>query len=197
MSNASENTLGMCGAMGEVIALFRLYRITDEEIWKEQAEAQLNAILNMCNKDTPFSYGYGICGIGAGIEWLIQQQFVDGNADKILMEVDAVVAKFIDSHTVTENSIQDGVLGVACYLYHRLCYRKNDETAIVLILKEYTLYLIDWLADILQDPAIKKDYSEFYYVFILLHQLEICNTKIERLLEWCDKELNKKISWRR
>lgn len=56
-------------------------------------------------------------------------------------------------------------------------------------LKEYTIYLIDWIAEALQDNSTDKDYYEFYFILVLLHTLNIMNAKIENLLECCDKKL--------
>ena len=62
----------MLNKMGETIALFRLYRDTGEEERSIRAEELLDDIWNGCTEDMSLAYGDGLCGIGAGTEYLIQ-----------------------------------------------------------------------------------------------------------------------------
>lgn len=150
--------------MGKTIALFRLYRNTKEEEWRIRAEEMLDDIWNECTKDMSLAYRDGLCGIGAGTEYLIQNGFVEGNTDEILAEIDSRVFAAINVRPPFDLSIEQGILGLACYLYHRLYYRKDSEEPTVLDLKEYTIYLIDWIAEALQDNSTDKDYYEFYFI---------------------------------
>ena len=143
--------------------MFRLYRDTGEEEWSIRAEKLLDDIWNGCTEDMSLAYGDGLCGIGAGTEYLIQNGFVEGDADEILAEIDSRVFAAINARPPFDLSIEQGISGLACYLYHRLCYRKDSEEPVVLNLKEYTIYLIDWIAEALQDDATGKDYYEVYF----------------------------------
>ena len=158
----------MLNKMGETIALFRLYRDTGEEEWSIRAEELLDDIWNGCTEDMSLAYGDGLCGIGAGTEYLIQNGFVEGDADEILAEIDSRVFAAINARPPFDLSIEQGISGLACYLYHRLCYRKDFEEPVVLNLKEYTIYFIDWIAEALQDDATGKDYYEVYFILVLL-----------------------------
>lgn len=169
----------MLDKMGETIALFRLYRDTGEEEWSIRAEELLDDIWNGCTGDMSLAYGNGLCGIGARTEYLIQNGFVEGDTDEILAEIDGRVFAAINARPPFDLSIEQGISGLACYLYHRLCYRKDSEEPVVLNLKEYTIYLIDWIAEALQDGATGKDYYEVYFILVLLHTLNIMNAKIE------------------
>lgn len=185
--NEFNETPGLSGKMGKAIGLFEMYRNTKEEKWKQQAEDLLEAVWVDCHASISFSYSEGLCGIGAGVEYLIQQQFVEGNADEILMEIDSIVIDLINSRPPLEANIEHGLLGLVCYLYQRLHYRIDSEEDTPLILKEYTIYLIDWIAESMQNEGVEKNYDEFFFVLVLLHQLCLFNTKVERLLKWCDK----------
>ena len=186
-----EKSLGMCGRMGQVIALYNLYRETKEERWKEVAEKWLDEIIELCDNKIPINYGSGLCGIGVGIEWLIQNHYVEGDADTILAEFDWKIQIAINARSISQTSIYQGILGIAYYIYCRLCYRKDVETSVTLTLKEYSIYLLDWLEDILLDEECEKDYNEFYFILTLFHQLDIYNAKVIRLLEWCDRKTTK------
>lgn len=162
-----------------------------EEKSKESADALLDEIMESFDRYLPLSYSDGLCGIGAMIEYLIQNGFAEGDSDEILEEIDRAVITAINSRSHMNASIADGLLGLACYLYERLYYRIRSEEPVVLILKEHIIYLIDWMEEMLLDNTVEKDYYELYFVLILLHQLDIFNAKIEKLLEKCDKEIEK------
>lgn len=183
------DTIGMNGNMGKVIALFQLYRNTGEEDWETEAEKLLYATINECNQIQSLSYSSGLCGVGVGIEYLIQNRYIEGDADELLSELDNQVIYAINGKPTLDLDIQSGILGLACYMYSRLHYRKNSEETIVLRLKEQVIYLIDWIANTMQDSSINKDYYEIYFTLILLHQLNILNAKVENMLEWCNKAI--------
>lgn len=176
----------------KTVALFQQYRTTKEAFYKEQAESMLDEIMESCNKKLPLSYQGGLCGIGAMIEYLIWNDFVDGNADDIVEEIDKAVVNAINNRPWMQVDIAHGLLGLACYLYQRLYYRSQSEKPIVLILKEHLIYLIDWMDEKLRNPAVEKNYYEFYFVLILLHQLDIFNVKIEKMLACCNGQIEKK-----
>lgn len=184
-----SDTIGMSGKMGKVIALFRLSRDTGEEDWEMEAEKLLEATMKECSLAHSLSYDNGLCGMGVAIEYLIQNRFIEGDADEILSELDNQVIYAINCRPLLDLDIQSGILGLACYMYSRLHYRKKNEEPIVLLLKEQVIHLIDWIADAMQDNSINKNYYEVYFILVLLHQLNILNAKIENMLEWCDKTM--------
>lgn len=69
---------GMMGEMGKIIGFYRLYRQTAEEEWEEKAEVLLDEVMENCSLELPVTYGDGLCGVGVGIEYLLQEGFVEG-----------------------------------------------------------------------------------------------------------------------
>ena len=86
--------------------MFRLYRDTGEEEWSIRAEKLLDDIWNGCTEDMSLAYGDGLCGIGAGTEYLIQNGFVEGDADEILAEIDSRVFAAINARPPFDLSIE-------------------------------------------------------------------------------------------
>lgn len=171
------------------LTLFQTYRDTRDEAYNLQAEAMLDELIENCNDNTPLTYSNGLCGIGVAIEYLLQHSFIEGDADEILSEIDQMVISAINNRPHLDTGIANGLLGLAYYLYERLCYRTESETPVALLLKEHTIYLIDWIEDTLRQPFLPKDYYEYYFILVLLHQLNIFNAKVIKLLEQCDKEI--------
>lgn len=133
--------------MGKIIGFYRLYRQTAEEEWEEKAEVLLDEVMENCSLELPVTYGDGLCGVGVGIEYLLQEGFVEGDADEILWQIDCRVFNTINSRAIGTLGIGKGICGLAYYLYYRLSRRKGEEDIKVLRMKEHLIYLIDWIAD--------------------------------------------------
>lgn len=189
MKTSLDESVGMCGKMGKVINLFLCNRTTLNKNYEKEAERLLDEIWNTPDWMSDFSYGYGFSGLGCGVEFLIQNKFVEGEADKILIEIDYLIFNIINERPNIPIDIKRGLLGLVCYFFHRLHYREKEENSITLNLKEYAIYLIDWIDDIF--PFLKKpsDLYELNFCLILLHQLNIYNYKIEHLLNLCNLKI--------
>lgn len=178
---------GMMGEMGKVIGFYRLYRQTAEEEWEEKAEVLLDEVMENCSLELPVTYGDGLCGIGVGIEYLLQEGFVEGDADEILWQIDCRVFNTINSRAIGTLGIGKGICGLAYYLYYRLSRRKGEEDIKVLRMKEHLIYLIDWIADSLPGVRESSLFEEVFFILCLLHRLNVFNAKVENLMEYCEK----------
>mgnify|MGYP006873002778 FL=1 len=184
-----EHCLGMEGAMREAITLFHEARHTKVPAQQAMAEQTLEKILDQCDAGLSFSYADGLCGIGVGIEYLLQEGYVDGDANEVLSHFDALLFRIITARPAIDTSIAHGMLGIAYYLYYRLKAQSTSDAPQVLHLKEHLIYLIDWMGDALQDPAKDKNLYEFWFILVLLLQLDVFNAKILNLLNYCGKEI--------
>lgn len=178
---------GMMGEMGKIIGFYRLYRQTAEEEWEEKAEVLLDEVMENCSLELPVTYGDGLCGVGVGIEYLLQEGFVEGDADEILWQIDCRVFNTINSRAIGTLGIGKGICGLAYYLYYRLSRRKGEEDIKVLRMKEHLIYLIDWIADSLPGVRESSLFEEVFFILCLLHRLNVFNAKVEKLMEYCEK----------
>jgi hypothetical protein len=64
------------------------------------------------------NYAYGLCGIGAGIEYLVQHGYWEVNTDMILLNIDMSVAHYL-THFATLSSLNQ-VTGIGKYLAFRI-----------------------------------------------------------------------------
>ena len=190
MATSFNESVGMCGKMGKIINLFQRNRTTLNKNYEKEAEKLLDEIWNTSDWMSDFSYGYGFSGFGCGVEFLIQNKFVEGDVDEILTEIDYLIFKIIDERPNIPIDIKRGLLGLVCYFFHRLHYREKEENSKTLNLKEYTIYLIDWIDDILPFFKERSDLYELFFCLILLHQLNIYNSKIEHLLNLCNLKIS-------
>ncbi len=71
------------GQMGVILALSEYSKHTGNPVYFEAASYLLDNVLEKINKELPFSFSSGLSGIGWGIEYPIQEGFVEGESDEI------------------------------------------------------------------------------------------------------------------
>lgn len=178
------------GKMGIAIYLFHLARITQNEKYKDEALELIDAVYEQISYEIPPHFDSGLLGIGCGFEYIISQGFVDADSDEILSEIDLLVRNIIDARLIGNLSFDKGVCGVGYYLYHRLKNRLDDNDSMVILkLKEYLIYLIDWAEDLLPKTTDKQKYNDAYFLLIRLHKLNVFNHKVEKLLAICSRKI--------
>lgn len=173
-----DKSLGMHGKMGKAVSLFELYEETKEETWKERGEALLDEIMDECSEHTPIGYGTGLCGIGFGIESLLQKGYVEGDADEILSEIDHNVAVAIHTVIDMDTDIRNGWLGIAIYLHKRLSYRKSVSSLNVQELTENTNYLYQKITRRIPCVSSHEELEECNQILSLISELEICTPNV-------------------
>jgi len=123
------NDLGLLhGKMGIAIFFAHYSQKTQNREYKELAENIIEDICENLNCDMPIQLESGLCGIGWGIEYLVQQGFIEGEADEILADIDQKVST-INPMNMTDLSFHNGLLGIAFYVLTRLKSpnRKNSK----------------------------------------------------------------------
>ena len=78
----------MHGKMGGVLFFFQYAHYTGNDIYEEYAEMLMEDIYCKINKEIPVDFETGLCGIGWGIEYLIQNRLINGNSDEILANIE-------------------------------------------------------------------------------------------------------------
>lgn len=182
-------SLGMRGEMGRVISLFHLFRHTGEAEWQTKAETLLDEVVERCSPTLPLTYGDGLCGVGVGIEYLIQAGFVEGDGDEVLAEMDYWLYNAVNGRALEGLSLDNGICGLASYFYFRLRQRKDRDCLTVLRLKEHLIYLIDWIADVLPGTKHLPALYETFFLLCQLHTLDVFNAKVEKLMMQCLKAI--------
>lgn len=172
--------------MGIAIYLFHISQMTQNEKYKDEAFELIDAIYKKMSLKSPFFFDSGLLGIGCGIEYIIHNGFVDANRDEVLSEIDTVAKNIIDSRPIDNLSLKNGVCGIGYYLLVRLNNRtNNNDFMTVLKLKEYLIYLIDWIESLLLKTTLREDYDDTYFLLARLHNLNVFNHKVENLITFC------------
>lgn len=113
------------GRMGIVLFFAHYARVTQNKQYEDFAEILLDEIYEEIHWDLPINLENGLCGIGWGIEYLVQNGFMKGNTDEILADIDRKVLE-IDPLRISDLSFRRGLAGIIFYVIARL--NANRET---------------------------------------------------------------------
>lgn len=106
------------GRTGLAIVFFYWARLSGDERYAAFAGQLLDEVLEEIRPNMSLGFRDGLCGIGWGLYYLIRNGFIEGDADDILEELDAIVASF-DPNDCTDDSFETGNAGVEFYIASR------------------------------------------------------------------------------
>lgn len=107
------------GKMGVVILMCRYSRFTGNSLYEDFAGELLDTIYENLNTELPVDFERGLCGIGWSIEYLVQNQFTQGDTREILEEVNQWIMER-DPRRITDASIEHGLGGILLYVQYHL-----------------------------------------------------------------------------
>ena len=127
------------GKMGVVLFFAHYARYTDSAIYDDFAGELLEEICENIPETLPINLETGLCGIGWGIEYLIQNGFMEGDSNEILTEIDKKVMER-DLRRIKDLSLETGLMGISSYINIRI--NNADITAIHTNFDD--LFLLEW-----------------------------------------------------
>jgi hypothetical protein len=127
LSNRIEGIGLYNGLMGICICYYILFDITQKNKYRKLAKGLLDRIQGSIPTIEDFGFGEGLAGIGWGVEWLVQNNFVKANTDEVLEELDDdLYAKVLYSKH-TDLSISSGSTGQALYFLSRIQAKNHNR----------------------------------------------------------------------
>lgn len=103
------------GKMGIVIFFFHYARYMQNAIYDEFAGELLDEVYEEADTDMLVGFENGLCGIAWGIEYLIQQGFVEGDPAVVLKDIDLRVMER-DPKRIRDLSFDNGLAGIGYYV---------------------------------------------------------------------------------
>ena len=116
------------GKMGIVLFFAHYARNTGNTLYEDFAGELLDEVYEEIHSALPVDFESGLCGIGWGIEYLLQNGFMEGDADEALAELDANMMER-DLRRITDYSMRTGLEGISCYVSKRINspFRKHGK----------------------------------------------------------------------
>jgi len=168
--NASfiDNIGLMHGKMGISIFFFHLARQTKNQIYEDYAGELIDEIYEEITANTPVDFENGLAGIGWGIEYLVQNKFIEADTDEVLEEFDNRIFKELIYNTPKEIGLLNGLIGIGAYFLKRIQNpSSNDEKITTLTNKQTLIHFIDELdrrvqniSEITKEPGANTEMIE-------------------------------------
>ena len=114
------------GKMGIVIFFAHYARYKSNPIYNDFAAELLNDIYDDISANTPFFFEYGLCGIGCGIEYLYQNNFVEVVSEEVMEIIDKKIMEK-DLLRITDKSFKTGLTGISFYVESRLKNKSKNR----------------------------------------------------------------------
>ena len=175
------------GKTGVAVTLFCMEQLIQNKKYKETAIKLIDTVCdNISSSELNPDFANGLSGIGCGFEYIISNKFVEGNSDKILSDIDFVLLSIINRRTLDKIRLEDGICGIGYYLYNRLKNKNSNENTLqTLQIKEYLIYLTDWLEEELNKTCGYYEICDIYFLLCRLRKLNIFNYKINKMAGLC------------
>ena len=109
----------MYGKMGLVIFYFYYARYIGNSKYENLAALLFKELCEEISLEIPLDFGYGLCGIGFGVELLKMEGFIFNDSDEILCDVDRRLNKY-DISKITDVSLEHGLAGIVIYVRSRM-----------------------------------------------------------------------------
>jgi len=185
----------MDGNTGISILFYHLARNTNNPEFEKVADELLDVVFANLNTLFPVDFENGLAGIGWGIEYLVQNNFVEGNTDKILEEVDNKIFRTLIEESHNSIELGNGLTGILFYLINRLKMQKAPLMMANRINRELLILTINKIDELVitQIAAIVKEMQfDLFWRFPLLlfgcteaFRLNIYNYKINNMIrQW-------------
>lgn len=121
------------GKMGLILFFFHYARYTQDYLYESFAAELMEDIYSDIDPKMNLHMADGLCGIGWGILYLIKNNFVIGNLDEVLHDIDVKVMELAPLR-MKDLSFDTGLIGIACYVYFRL---NNNQSLPLLFNEDY------------------------------------------------------------
>lgn len=109
----------MHGKMGGVLFFLLYARYTGITVYEQYAEILMEDIYREINEVTPIDFATGLCGIGWGMEFLIQNKLIIGDSDEILADIDNKIMEHSPLR-IKDYSMEKGLGGILFYVNTRI-----------------------------------------------------------------------------
>ncbi len=207
-SNTIDDLGLLNGKMGIAICFFHLARISGNSLYEDTAGQLIDEVFENIHINAGWNFENGLAGIGWGIQYLIQNNFIETNSDDELDVFDYKLAVLFYCFP-EDTGLCTGLIGLGMYLLVRLQNLGKEETITSLTNKHSLTLLISELDrrtlnvnPIISEPSsnfcqkdgedqknknwhfmINLDYPVIILFLVEAFRLKVYNIKIERILQ--------------
>lgn len=140
--NFIQNTGLMHGKTGLTILFYHLAKANGNPAFENFANELVDDICTNLTSQMPADFENGLEGIGWGMEYLIQNGFLEADADEVLEEFDKQIFRKFLENTPANIGLLNGILGTGYYFLMRSKNSKQKQESILSKTNELALLQI-------------------------------------------------------
>lgn len=177
--NNNSFPYGLDGKLGLSIYFYIMSRFMQVPYYREIADSLLQDVTNNMNEGFPMDIEHGLSGIGLGIHYILKKDFVEGDEDEVLSEIDNYIYKGVmhNNGTFTIKTM------IQLLFYFCIRYESSHES----VLRETIICLYNKIAQNIDEDFFNEPLSfnifqyhlpNFLYVSGRILSLDIYNQSI-------------------
>ncbi|WP_456087843.1 lanthionine synthetase LanC family protein [Parabacteroides sp.] len=143
------------GKSGIVLFFYKYAQYTKNPVYEEFAEKLLDEIFNEIHDGIGVDFENGLSGIGWSILYLLKNEFIVGNPNEILEEIDLKIME-VNLLRVRNCSLERGIAGLSVYLSFRLSFPKSTSCF-------DTKFISDW-QKVVSEKVINTKFNLFFLI---------------------------------
>lgn len=118
----------MHGKMGGVIFFANYAKYKNDPSFNELSDLLFEDVYENITDNAPVDFASGLCGIGWAVEYLIQNNFTEGDTDEVLKYIDGKIMEK-DIRRISDYGFDKGLAGILFYVLTRLeSYDRKGKT---------------------------------------------------------------------
>ena len=165
------------GKMGFSVYFFHLSKIKSNPEYQSIAEQLLDEILqHNLSSNHPIDVEDGLAGVGLGVTWLVKNQFVEGDLNEILEDIDNSIYRRLAFQENSAHFSPTQLLHLTGYLYIRL--KEQTDANLRTVYQDLIIKVLNILFTKIDDDFLNESYSFSVYHY----QLPVWLWLISRLL---------------
>ena len=150
-ANDVPNAIGLLdGKMGIALVLAHYARYSRKKEIEHAADFLVENVMNQLTTTTSIEFANGLSGIGWGIEYLIQNNYMKGCGADILQDIDERIMQ-VDVTRIKDWSLEKGLLGILHYVLYHLQGANKSELRVF-----DKPYLASWLSILKDNEDLHK-----------------------------------------
>jgi len=102
------------GKMGLILFFAHYFKHSVKPVFDDTAGDLMDELMQEIHTEIPIDLASGLSGIGWGVEYLIQNSFVEGDSLEVCEEIDTKIMKY-DLLRITDYSLETGLEGLLHY----------------------------------------------------------------------------------
>ena len=180
----------LTGKFGIAVFFYHYSRYSGNKLFEDYADELIDEIYGEIHAGCPVDFASGLMGIGWGIEYLVNERFLEADTDQVLKDIDGIVFKASLKNPVLTNDNKE-LFGFGLYYIARLSGRENDDHNLNTIVKKQMLvYLHDdcerlLAADVVLNKAIPcmtlDQLNSLMFFIINMQKLRLFPAKLSRI----------------